>query len=79
MAGRLEAAISTLADLFEYGHLQAQTDPAAFIEQVAAEIAELRAELKRVKEERDAARLDVLRSTVEKATGVTLGGEGGKP
>lgn len=41
---RLEAAISKLADCFEHGHLQAQSDPAAFIEHAADEVTRLRSE-----------------------------------
>jgi len=40
---KLEAAISRLADLFEFGHLQASTNPAAFIGQAADEIISIRA------------------------------------
>jgi len=40
---KLEAAISRLADLFEFGHLQASTNPAAFIGQAADEINSIRA------------------------------------
>jgi len=60
---KLEAAISRLADLFEYGHLQASTNPAAFIGQAADEIVSVRvraekaeAGLARVTAERDEAR-----------------------
>lgn len=41
----LEAAISKLADLFEHGHLMAETQPAQFIAEVAAEVERLRGEL----------------------------------
>ena len=38
---KLEEAISRLADLFEYGHLQAECSPADFIDTVTARIKEL--------------------------------------
>lgn len=39
----LTEALERLAILFEYGHLQAQTDPVAFIDGATAEIRRLRA------------------------------------
>ena len=38
---KLEEAISRLADLFEYGHLQADMDPVGFIDTATARIKEL--------------------------------------
>ncbi len=39
---RLNEALDKLADLFEYGHLQASTAPADFIDTVRLEIVKLR-------------------------------------
>ena len=39
----LNASLDKLADLFEYGHLSASTNPSAFIEDVIREITTLRA------------------------------------
>jgi hypothetical protein len=47
---RLDNSISALADLFEYGHLMASSDPSGFIDAAATEIRESRtrfAELER--------------------------------
>lgn len=50
MSAKLSAAIDRLAGLYEYGHLQADTSPDEFLEQVADEIAALRAENDSAKE-----------------------------
>jgi hypothetical protein len=42
----LEKEISKVADLFEYGHLLADTDPAAFFDMIEKEIKKLRESLK---------------------------------
>lgn len=42
MDKKLDEAISTLANLFEYGHLQASVNPAELINKVADEIKRLR-------------------------------------
>lgn len=39
---KLDKSISNLADLYEYGHLQATTAPAEFLDQVADEIKQSR-------------------------------------
>jgi len=50
MAGkRLEKSIGELADLFEYGHLMAETLPSQFIDAAAAEIRESRATITRLR------------------------------
>lgn len=41
---RIEAALSRLAAMYEYGELQATTTPAVFLERVADELDELRAQ-----------------------------------
>ena len=41
----LTDALDTLADMFEYGHLQAQTDPVGFIRSVQDRITELEKEV----------------------------------
>lgn len=40
---KIQAALERLADRFEYGHLQATTDPAGFLDTVCAELDRLRA------------------------------------
>ncbi|NIV93756.1 hypothetical protein GWN42_13405 [candidate division KSB1 bacterium] len=47
--GTIQEEIAKLADMFEYGALQADTDPAAFLATVRAALAESRAECERWK------------------------------
>lgn len=56
---KLNDAISKLASLYEYGELQADTDPVEFVKTVTDDVQSLRAEVERL---RDAATdaLDVL-------------------
>jgi chromosome segregation ATPase len=45
MSKKLQAAISKLAALYEYGELEASTDPSAWLETVADEVRDLRTRL----------------------------------
>ncbi len=40
---KVNQALGRLADLFEYGHLQAETDPEAFLDRVTRELVARRA------------------------------------
>lgn len=48
--GRIQESISALAALFEHGVLQADTDPAAFLDRVRARIAELEAQVEKLEQ-----------------------------